>query len=296
MASLRRSFPEPALHDIVQRNRMVGGLLSGTNRTFVCRLFNAGNLRQVENMLRVLFHVFIFVSLTIISQVGGLAWLMALCSKQRTVVFAATYFTLSLTALWVAPMMGREPIPCTSGEVIQMQSKLYCALNRQYVTPELHEVLIDFASRMERQYPGTETRVLDANFPYFSGFPLLPHLSHDDGRKADLAFYYESDEGYLPGVSKTPVGYFAFEDGPTDCPDNTITLRWNLTWLQGLWPDYRLDPLRMREALQLLGADDRVGKIFIEPHLRERFGAKNPKVRFQGCRAARHDDHIHVQL
>ncbi len=267
-----------------------------TKRTLSFRLLNAENLRQAETMIRFLFHVFIFVSLTIISQVGGVAWLMALCFKQRAVVFAATYVTLSVTALWLAPVIGREPIPCISGEMLQMQSKLYCALNRQYVIPELHEVLIDFASRMESEYPGTVTRVLDANFPYFSGFPLLPHLSHDDGRKADLAFYYESNKGYLPGVSKSPVGYFAFEDGPTDCPNNTITLRWNVAWLQGLWPDYRLEPSRMKKALQLLGADDRVEKVFIEPHLRERFGAKSQKIRFQGCRAARHDDHIHVQL
>lgn len=52
----------------------------------------------------------------------------------------------------------------------------------------------------------------------------------------------------------------------------------------------------MRAALQWLGHDDRVGKVFIEPHLKVKFGAESEKVRFQGCRAARHDDHIHVQL
>lgn len=247
-------------------------------------------------MIRLIVHVFIFVSLTIISQVGGLAWLIALCFKYRVVVFLVTYTALSVTALWVAPMLGREPMPCISGDLLQMQSKLYCALNRQYVVPELYEVLVDFAFKMESDFPGTKTRVLDAKFPYIAGFPLLPHLSHDDGRKADLAFYYESDGRYFPGVARSPVGYFGFEDGPTDCPDNTITLRWDLVWLQGLLPDYDIEASRMRLALQWLGADDRVGKVFIEPHLREKFGAQSEKIRFQGCRAARHDDHIHVQL
>ncbi|MDG1408954.1 MAG: hypothetical protein P8Q50_14385 [Octadecabacter sp.] len=43
-------------------------------------------------------------------------------------------------------------------------------------------------------------------------------------------------------------------------------------------------------------SDQRVGKIFIEPHLAQTLGLNDPKVRFQGCRAARHDDQIHIQL
>ena len=39
-----------------------------------------------------------------------------------------------------------------------------------------------------------------------------------------------------------------------------------------------------------------IGKDFIEPHLAKRLGATTSKIRFQGCKAARHDDHIHVQL
>ncbi|NVO57932.1 hypothetical protein HW561_19210 [Rhodobacteraceae bacterium B1Z28] len=247
-------------------------------------------------MIKISFHAFVFILLTIISQVGGIAWLIALFFKRRALVFAATYTALSVTALWVAPMLGREPIPCISGEVLKMQSKMYCALNRQYVVPELYGVLTDFAATMESDYPDTETRVLDANFPYFTGFPLLPHLSHDDGRKVDLAFYYEGTDGYMPGVAKSPVGYFAFEQGPTDCAESTSTLRWDMAWLQGFWPDYRPEASRMKSALEWLGADDRVGKVFIEPHLKVRYEAKSPKIRFQGCRAARHDDHIHVQL
>lgn len=271
-------------------------LKRGWPRNIDLPLFNLSFLLQFERMIRTVLHAAIFITLTIISQVGGVAWLVALRFKNRAVAFAAAYLALSMSALWIAPMMGREPLPCRSDGVLQMQSKLYCALNRQYVVPELKSVLNDYAVQMESDFPGTVTRVLDANFPYFSGFPLLPHLSHADGRKVDLAFYYEGDEGYLAGTARSPVGYFAFEEGPTTCPDNALTLRWNLSWLQGLWPDYRPEASRMSAALQWLGADDRVGKVFIEPHLRERFGAESSKVRFQGCRAARHDDHIHVQL
>ncbi len=164
------------------------------------------------------------------------------------------------------------------------------------MVPELMEVLKDYAAKMESTFPGTKTLVLDANFPFVSGFPMFPHLSHDDGRKVDLAYYYERDHGYLPGVTRSPIGYFAFEEGPTECPDNAITLRWDLAWLQKLWPDYQLEQTRMRAALQWLSEDDRVGKVFIEPHLKLGLGVEGEKIRFQGCRAARHDDHIHIQL
>lgn len=247
-------------------------------------------------MIKVFSYICIFIFLTVVSQLGGLALVIALLFKRRALVFVAAYTALSLSALWIAPMVGREPLPCISGGSLQMQSKIYCVLNRQYVTRELKDVLTHFATHMESTFPNTKTRILDANFPYISGFPLLPHLSHDDGRKVDLAFYYEGDDGYLPGVTRAPIGYFAFEKGPTDCPDNVITLRWDFAWLQSLWPDYRPEPLRMKAALKWLSADERVGKVFIEPHLRQKFGSQSNKIRFQGCRAARHDDHIHVQL
>ncbi|CTQ31502.1 hypothetical protein [Jannaschia rubra] len=60
--------------------------------------------------------------------------------------------------------------------------------------------------------------------------------------------------------------------------------------------DLRLDVPRTRAALDLLAAVARIGKVFREPHLRDRLGVSDPKLRFQGCRAARHDDHIHLQL
>jgi hypothetical protein len=40
-----------------------------------------------------------------------------------------------------------------------------------------------------------------------------------------------------------------------------------------------------------------VRRVFIEPHLKARLDlARLSKVRFAGCRAARHDDHIHVDF
>ena len=73
-------------------------------------------------------------------------------------------------------------------------------------------------------------------------------------------------------------------------------MRWNFGALQPHWHDYELEPRRMVAVLEILTADPRIQKVFVEPHLLERFGLSDPKIRFQGCRAARHDDHIHLQV
>lgn len=41
---------------------------------------------------------------------------------------------------------------------------------------------------------------------------------------------------------------------------------------------------------------DCIEKIFIEPHLKQRLKLNHPKIRYHGCGAVRHDDHIHIQV
>lgn len=242
-----------------------------------------------------MLHSVAIIVLTLLTQIGGLAWLFALAARRRWLAFLVLYAAFSVASVWVAPVFGRVALPCVGG-ALSLQTPLYCALNRHYVAPELKAVLLDHARAMADAHPGTETRVLDANFPYFDGFPLLPHLSHYDGQKADLAFYYRDETGYLPGRARSPLGYFAFEDGPTACKQAWPSLRWDLDWLQPLWPRWEVEPARMRTALASLTADPRVRRIFLEPHLVESLGVAHPKIRFQGCGAARHDDHIHFEV
>lgn len=247
--------------------------------------------------LRIAGHGLLVALLTIITQLGGLAWLVSLMFRRRLAVFALAYGALAIGASLAAPALsGRVAVSCWREGPLQVQSWVYCAANRTYVTPPLLAALEDAAAVVDRAHPGTTTLLLDGSFPFWDGFPLPPHLSHDDGEKADLAFYYADQSGYAPGLTPSPIGYFAFEDGPTDCPREWPTLRWNLRPLQGLWPDYRLEPQRLSRLLAALSADGRIGKILIEPHLERRLGVQSAKLRFQGCRAARHDDHIHVQL
>lgn len=124
-------------------------------------------------MMRLLAHFSVFIFLTAISQLGGLAWLLARFFSHRSIVFVSIYVFLSASALWIAPMFGREPLPCLSDETLEMRSVFYCALNRQYVVPELKSVLKDYSAKMESAFPGTKTVVLDANFPFFFRLSLV---------------------------------------------------------------------------------------------------------------------------
>ena len=246
--------------------------------------------------MRLIFHASLFFLLTVLTQIVGLAWVASRLFKRPLWMFAVLYVSFSVASVVVAPQFGRVALPCFDDGPLQMRSHLFCVLSRHYVVPEMRSVALILADTVNNAFPGTVTSVLDGSFPFLDGFPLLPHLSHDDGKKLDLAFYYEDETGYLPGRTPSPFGYFAFEDGPTDCKTRLPTLRWDLKWLQPIWLQLDLDENRLRTALNALAADPRVGKILVEPHLVDRLGAQHPKIRFQGCRAARHDDHIHFQL
>ena len=247
-------------------------------------------------MRRLLGHGAVVVLLTMLTQLGGVAWLAALALGRRWVSFPLAYAVLWGVEYVVAPMAGREALPCF-GAPLRMQSPFYCVTMRNYVTPEMALVAQDAARRVAEAHPGTVTLALDGSLPFGDGIPLLPHLSHDDGEKLDLAFYYAGEGGYLPGRTWSPLGYFAFEalDRET-CPRAVVTLRWDMRWVQGLWRDWAVDVPRSRALVQALVADARVAKVFVEPPLAEAWGVAGGKVRFRGCRAARHDDHVHVQL
>lgn len=242
------------------------------------------------------WRIFILLTLTIVTQIGGLAYLASFAFRRRLAAFLLIYMAISGAAVFLAPMTGRVALPCFGDSVLKVQSGVYCALNRHYVTPDMHSVLVTISEQMNAAHPDTQTLVLDANFPFIDGFPLLPHLSHDDGKKADIAFYYNGPNGYRRGATRSPVGYFTFEDGPSECPKTWPTLRWDMGWLQSLRRDLTLDAARMKTVLELMSSQDLVGKVFIEPHLSRSLSVNHPKIRFQGCRAARHDDHIHLQL
>jgi hypothetical protein len=266
---------------------------------------------------RLLLHATAVAFLTILTQIGGGVWLAALLlgrllrSRRQAVfpvLFVALYAAATFATQQLAPLAGRVALPCLQGKeaTLIVRSPFFCMLNRNYVTPDLATAAQAYADHMAEAFPGTRTLALDANFPFLAGFPLLPHLSHDDGRKLDLALYYQDEGGaFRNGETRSPIGYFAFqqpaETSPQPCADRVrwLTLRWDLNWLQGVFANWQIEPNRMREALRWLsdeGQGHHIGKIFIEPHIPASLGISTDAIRFQGCRAARHDDHVHIQL
>ncbi|WP_316014821.1 hypothetical protein [Roseobacter sp. HKCCA0434] len=229
-------------------------------------------------------HMLIALVLTALTQVGGVAWLAALVARgtgpARALRFAAAFVTLyaglSVTAWAVAPAFGRVALPCLRGEV-RAYHPLYCAANRSYASFELAAQLAA---------AGVPLRTLDAGFPL--PMPMLPHLSHGGGRAVDIALPLE--RGALPW------GYWAFvqpgADDPQPCTGQDGPLRWDMAALQP--PEVVLDAASFARQVRALLDQDLT--ILIEPHLEADLPFESDALRFQGCSAARHDDHIHVRL
>ena len=172
--------------------------------------------------------------------------------------------------------------------------------------PELKQAAQKVANQMNEKFPGTTVNYLDANFPFLDRFPLIPHLSHNDGKKLDLAFFYEdSQTGNDTNKAPSWIGYGVCED-PLPGEENTAKFcgqqgYWQYSFLTAVVPqsnkgDFTFDAQRTRALVNLLASSEEIGKIFIEPHLKQRLGLKSDKIRFHGCQAVRHDDHIHMQL
>jgi hypothetical protein len=262
-------------------------------------------------MLRLLLVVLAALVLTALTEIGGIVLLATLAVARllhwrklpTTALFLAAY---AGATLFVVPPLaafgGRVPLPCTTEPLRALP--VLCALNRHYVAPQLLDLSTDLARSVADRFPGSITVALDAGFPFLDGVPLLPHLSHDDGRKLDLGYFYADAGGnYLPGATRSPIGYWAFEQpAPGEappCPSEWLTARWDMGWLQPVMPNLKLEPERTRFALDWLfeHAEARgLQRVFLEPYLAKRLGVSSPLLGFQGCRAARHDDHIHLQV
>jgi hypothetical protein len=259
-----------------------------------------------------LAHGAIALALTALTQVGGAIYLAALVIRSRLAILptrpraalALTFFGLYL-ALWfpvqaTAPLGGRVGLPC-SGDILRSASPLFCLAHRHYVRRELRDLAASMSKAVAERYPGTVTQTLDANFPFMDGFPMLPHLSHRDGRKLDVAFYYASGEDYQPGALRSAIGYWAFEEPGAHevqpCRGKQGALRWDQDWFQLFTrDDLTAEPARLRVTLTWLSQQPRSRRALLEPHLTRRLRLDPSFVRFQGCNAARHDDHFHIEL
>lgn len=258
----------------------------------------------------------VFALLTILTQVGGLVYLVyqpiGIVIKKRLggpkkllriPIFMVFYLLINMVLIPpIAQYFGRVPLPLSNPRLKPATSFTWLA-NRHYVKPELLGLLKDVRNKL----PSDISIVyLDACFPFIDGFPLIGHLSHDDGEKVDLAFIYTNAKGEYLNDGKSFSGYGIVEapasneiDQPSRCKQQGFW-QYSITTVFTLFErskDYQFDPVANRLLLHMLAEDSRTGKIFIEPHLKDRLMLQHlSKVRFHGCHAVRHDDHIHLQL
>lgn len=265
----------------------------------------------MKTVLKLLLKIFFFITLTVLTQTGGIVYVFSLWLNKKLasnlklklpLIFASLYLisTFIITP-FLAPFFGREKVKNSNN--VNPASYMTILLNRNYVCPEMNNLLAQTANDLN----GTDIEIhyLDANFPFINKFPLLPHLSHNDGKKIDLSLIYETQGGKITSKQKARSGYGAFENPLPNEFDQVHECLKN-GYFQYDYPKYLTfgkinnDLVFSRKGTKTLIENilkqPNLGKLFIEPHLQQRLNLNNPKIRYHGCRAVRHDDHIHIQL
>jgi hypothetical protein len=258
----------------------------------------------------------------VITQVGGVILLLSISLyglfKERIkskltrafyflILFSSTYlFSIFFLVPFIAKQFGRVPLPFNEKNHLRPTTRLSFLLFRNYVRPELRDIAFTVAKQLNKKYPGTKINYLEANFPLINSFSLLPHLSHNDGKKLDLSFYYRDKKSGL-ATDQVPsfIGYGICE-GPKSGEENMPEYcEQKGFWQYNLLPKivsqsnknkFEFDNIRTSAMTNLFCEQNSIGMVFIEPHLKKRLGLTNSKIKFHGCHAVRHDDHIHIQL
>jgi hypothetical protein len=277
---------------------------------------------MIMKAFRILSGVILFCLLTALTQIGGVVFLLVMLSFRpidrvvrntwsRIAAKLASFSLLYLVFVFgivppVAKLFGRVPLPVFEDRHLKPATIWTCLLCRNYVREPLRKITYKVAERMNEHFSGTTVNYLDANFPLIDKFPLLPHLSHNDGKKLDLAFQYDdSVTGKQTMSVPSFIGYGICEE-PGDGEENKPAAcaekgYWQYNALRTLVPQgnkakFTFNNERTKQLVIRFTSQKELGKIFIEPHLKTRLGLTSSKIRFHGCQAVRHDDHIHVEL
>jgi len=266
--------------------------------------------------------VIIFSVLTIITQIGGIIYLLSFTTHkfinkkfhQRAVRLLIKFFsfiilyliaTFAIVPLLARPF-GRVPLPIIKQDNLRPRNFITCLLNRHYVRTGLKQTVLEVSKQTGDKYPGTVVNYLDACFPFIDKFPLFPHLSHNDGKKLDMAFCYNDvATGKASNGTPSPIGYGICEEPLPGEVNTSATCAGEgyhiYSMLRNIMPqgnkkNYVFDAARTAAIVNMFCAQPAVNKIFIEPHLKTRLGLSSSKIRFHGCQAVRHDDHFHVEI
>jgi hypothetical protein len=277
--------------------------------------------------MRIIKTIFLFGILTLFTQVGGMIYLLNLAimpGRIRTVTqpFYRAILRLSLHVLIylaftfliippIAKTFGRVPLPALERQHLGPRTIMTAVLNRNYVRPELRNIVEDISLSMGRSYPGMRVNYLDANFPFSfrglgleKGFPLLPHLSHSDGRKLDLALVYDdAATGRLSTKTPSVIGYGISEEPKPGERNRALECKGHVWYSfmrdhypQGAKSRFTFNKGLTAELIRQFIAEPRIQRILLEPHLQTRLGLRSGKVMGVQCGSVRHDDHFHVQV
>lgn len=278
--------------------------------------------KQILNIIGV---ILLFIFLTLLTQIGGIVYLICLpifkYFKPRinrpiwhillnTSIFCILYaFTTFIIVPPLAESYGRVQMPFDEENPhLRQWNRWTVILNRNYVVPQLRTVTEGVARRLAAADTSIVVTYLDCNFPFWDGFPLEPHLSHNDGRKIDLSFFYLDAETQKTTAERPSwLGYGVCEE-PRGGEENRAEFcanqgSWQYSFMrnyiisQSKKQRYPFDERRTAALVRFLLADTHTNTVLIEPHLEKRMGFSNqPKVKAPPCISVRHDDHIHVSI
>ncbi|WP_438423684.1 hypothetical protein [Aquimarina macrocephali] len=266
-----------------------------------------------KKIAKLVLKFLLFLFLTALTQIGGVIYILTELLVKRNVpkyrfrklgVFLITYIFITFFIVpYIAPLFGREKIKDTTQ--IKAHSFFTKLLNRNYVHPKLYTVLEKTSSLVQQSNPEVMLIYLDANFPFINGFPLLPHLSHNDGKKIDISFIYQDHNYKVTNKKPSISGYGVFESPTKQEYNQTLVCKQKGNW-QYDFTKYitfgtinkglKLSKKATKDLLLAIVKQKQIEKVFIEPHLKNRLKVQSAKIRFHGCQAVRHDDHIHIQL
>jgi len=265
-------------------------------------------MTRVITLLKILLT---FTFLTLLTQIGGIVYLISLWFNylikikfrfKKSILFICLYLIITFLVIpLIAPIFGRESIKHSNK--IHPTNYFTVLLNRNYVSPKMNHLLANLDSDLE--HTPIHISYLDANFPFIDGFPLLPHLSHNDGKKLDISLIYEQPNRIISPKQKSFTGYGVFEN-PNSSEYNQINkcikegyFQYDYTKYVKLFEVNKSLTFSHKGTKQLINTilkQPALEKLFIEPHLKYRLQLQHQKVRFHGCKAVRHDDHIHIQI
>ncbi|WP_239524928.1 hypothetical protein [Leptobacterium flavescens] len=257
--------------------------------------------------------ILIIIILTIFTQIGGIVYLISILiikrkkakyKLKRIGLFLILYtITTFLIVPNLAPLFGRKRI--AESDKIAANNMFTILMNRNYVKPEMNVTLAKIAKGLDKKHKGIKLVYLDAGFPFINGFPLFPHLSHNDGKKIDISFIYQTKKGDLTN-KKTSISGYGVYTGPKEGEYDQITEcerkgNWQYSFTRYLSfgrinKEVSFSERGTRDLILEITRQPKVKKLFLEPHLKSRLNLKDLKIRYHGCQAVRHDDHIHLEL